>query len=56
MVPNDANAALPIAKLPCRASSSSGSPRRYLLLSTCVVMVVGWVYIVVHLVIGGSTL
>ena len=56
MEPNDADVALPTAQRPFRVLIISGSRRRYRLLSTGVAMDVGLVYIVVHLVIGGSTL
>jgi len=54
MKPNDANAALPTAQRPFRVLIISGSQRRYILLSTGSARLVGWVYIVVHLVMGGS--
>ena len=56
MKPDDANAALPIAQHPVRVLVISGSRRKYILLSTGSARLVVWVYIVVRLVIGGSTL
>jgi len=56
MKPDDANAALPTAQRPFRVLIISGSQRKYILLSTGSVMVVGLVYILIHLVVGGSTL
>jgi len=55
MEPNDANAALPTAQRPFRVLVISGSQRKFILLSTGSAMVVGLVYIVVHLVMSGST-
>jgi len=45
MEPNDANAALPTAQRPLRVLVISGSPHKYILLSTGSAMVVGLVYI-----------